>query len=80
MNQITKIRLFATLAITLFASTITAQDLPVTPAPEGAQVTIVSPKDGDVVQKEFVVMFGLSGMGVAPAGSILKALGITICL
>ena len=45
-----------------------AQDLPVTPAPEGAKVMIISPKDGDTVGKEFTVQFGLEGMGVAPAG------------
>ena len=29
---------------------------------------IISPKDGDVVGKEVKVVFGLKGMGVAPAG------------
>lgn len=52
----------------IYASATTAQDIPRTPAPEGAKVSIVSPKDGDVVGPEFVVIFGLEGMGVAPAG------------
>ena len=39
-----------------------------TPAPEGARVYIVSPADGEVVNSPFKVVFGLSGMGVAPAG------------
>ncbi len=39
-----------------------------TPAPEGAAVTILSPADGDVVSSPITVQFGLTGMGVAPAG------------
>lgn len=39
-----------------------------TAAPEGAQLYIVSPKDGETVSSPFTVIFGLSGMGVAPAG------------
>lgn len=37
-------------------------------APSGAKVYIISPKDGDTVASPFKVQFGLSGMGVAPAG------------
>lgn len=40
-----------------------------TPAPEGASVYIVSPADGDAVSSPVTVVFGLSGMGVAPAGT-----------
>lgn len=43
--------------------------------PEGAEVYIISPKDGDVVGKEFKVVFGLKGMGVAPAGINLPDTG-----
>lgn len=39
-----------------------------TPAPEGASVYFVNLKDGDVVESPVKVIFGLSGMGVAPAG------------
>ena len=39
-----------------------------TPAPDGARVYIVSPAHGEVVTTSFKVVFGLSGMGVAPAG------------
>jgi hypothetical protein len=39
-----------------------------TPAPEGAEVYIISPADGDVVSSPVTVRFGLKGMGVAPAG------------
>jgi hypothetical protein len=44
------------------------QALARTPAPEGAEVYIVSPKDGDRVTSPVRVVFGLKGMGVAPAG------------
>lgn len=39
-----------------------------TPAPKDAKIYIISPKNGDVVKGPVTVMFGLSGMGVAPAG------------
>ena len=39
-----------------------------TPAPEGARVYIVSPQDGATVSSPVKVIFGLQGMGVAPAG------------
>jgi len=53
---------------TLLASTFAmAQDLS-SPAPEGAQVYIVSPVDGATVGTEVTVVFGLKGMGIAPAG------------
>ena len=38
------------------------------PAPPGAEVYIVSPKDGAKVKSPITVVFGLKGMGVAPAG------------
>ena len=38
------------------------------PSPEGAQVYIISPADGEVVSSPVMVRFGLKGMGVAPAG------------
>jgi hypothetical protein len=37
-------------------------------SPEGAKVYIVSPADGETVGETFTVVFGLEGMGVAPAG------------
>lgn len=37
-------------------------------APEGARVYFVSPNDGAVVDSPVIVRFGLSNMGVAPAG------------
>jgi hypothetical protein len=45
-----------------------APGLPVTKAPAGAEVYLISPKDGAIVGTEVTVQFGLKGMGVAPAG------------
>lgn len=39
------------------------------PAPEGAKVYFISPADGETVSSPVTVRFGLSGMGVAPAGT-----------
>lgn len=39
-----------------------------TQAPADAYVYIISPKHGEVVSSPVKVVFGLSGMGVAPAG------------
>lgn len=39
-----------------------------TPAPEGAAVYFISPADGATLTSPVTVQFGLSGMGVAPAG------------
>ncbi|WP_296257706.1 MULTISPECIES: DUF4399 domain-containing protein [unclassified Pseudomonas] len=47
---------------------VQADDVPRTPSPAGAEVYIISPKDGAVVNGAFKVQFGLKGMGVAPAG------------
>jgi hypothetical protein len=39
-----------------------------TASPAGAEVYIVSPKDGATVKGPVTVVFGLKGMGIAPAG------------
>jgi hypothetical protein len=38
------------------------------PSPAGAEVYIVSPKNGAKVKSPVTVVFGLKGMGIAPAG------------
>lgn len=40
-----------------------------TPAPEGAAVYFVNLEDGATVEGPVKVVFGLSGMGIAPAGT-----------
>ena len=39
-----------------------------TPSPAGAKVYFINLKDGQAVASPFLVQFGLSGMGIAPAG------------
>jgi len=39
-----------------------------TPSPDGAKVYFINLKDGAEVDSPFLVQFGLSGMGIAPAG------------
>jgi len=45
------------------------------PSPPGAMVYIISPADGDEVQSPVTVVFGLTGLGVAPAGIDLPNTG-----
>ena len=58
--------LAVTAALVLAASIVSAQDR--SPSAAGAEVYIISPKDGAKVSSPFVVQFGLKGMGIAPAG------------
>jgi len=53
---------FIILPITSFA------DKHVSPSAEGAKAYIISPADGEIVGETVTVKFGLSGMGVSPAG------------
>jgi hypothetical protein len=45
-----------------------AQEMPHTPSPPGARLYVISPAAGATVSSPVTVRFGLSGMGVAPAG------------
>ena len=44
-------------------------------SPSNAKVYFVQPADGQTVEKNVKVIFGLSNMGVAPAGTIKKNTG-----
>lgn len=68
MNKLVT-RILGTTAALAVSSLLIAQQIEKTPAPEGAEAYIVSPQDGDVVAPTFTVIFGLQGMGVAPAGT-----------
>lgn len=52
----------------LMAAAVADQSL-VSKAPEGAKVYFIEPANGATVSSTFTVKFGLSGMGVAPAGT-----------
>ena len=45
------------------------------PAPEGASVYFISPEDGATVESPVRVVFGLKGMGIAPAGIAREGTG-----
>jgi len=50
-------------------------ELPRTAAPPEAKVYFISPDNGQVIKGDVTVRFGLVGMGVAPAGTVLEATG-----
>ena len=57
------------LAIALLALVLPWAAQAASPWPEGAEVYIISPQDGAEVTGPVTVVFGLRGMGVAPAGT-----------
>lgn len=61
-------------ALPVPASAQTAE-LPRSAAPPEARVYFIAPADGDTVPRSFTVRFGLSGMGVAPAGIQMEHTG-----
>jgi hypothetical protein len=64
-------RSFIILALSLvapFAASSLALGQERTPSAPGAEVYIISPKNGAMVHNPVVVQFGLKGMGIAPAG------------
>jgi hypothetical protein len=52
-------------AVSLFSGVALADR---SPSPAGAEVYIVAPKDGAKIKGPVTVVFGLKGMGIAPAG------------
>lgn len=63
------------LFLALLAGSALAAGLPRSPASPGAHVYIISPQDGATVTSPFIVQFGLSGMGIAPAGIAMAGTG-----
>ena len=45
-----------------------AAEMERTPAPDGANVYIITPNDGEQVTSPLTVRFGATGIGIAPAG------------
>lgn len=60
------ILLGAAAAALAFTTTVAFADR--TSAPEGASAYIISPSNGETVKNPVTIKFGLSGMGIAPAG------------
>jgi hypothetical protein len=60
----------------LLASMLTVNTLAdQSPSAEGSSVYIISPQNGDIVRSPVKVVFGLSGMGIAPAGAQIDNTG-----
>ncbi len=57
------------LVVMMNISFVYANDSLISKAAENAKVYFIEPADGAVVESTFSVKFGLSGMGVAPAGT-----------
>jgi hypothetical protein len=57
------------LAFAMMLSTATLAAAGETPAPAEAKVYFINLKDGDTVTSPVTIRFGLSGMGIAPAGT-----------
>lgn len=73
--------LIAALALNLLltasveAQSPAAAGLPRTSAPTEARVYFISPKNGETIKGPITVRFGLTGMGVAPAGTVAENTG-----
>ena len=66
---------FALVLVTGLASSLVLAQVPKSKSAEGAKVYFIEPRDGATVEQEFTVKFGLSGMGVAPAGADFENTG-----
>jgi Domain of unknown function (DUF4399) len=64
----------AVLSVTAVTRIAEAQDFR-QPSPAGAKVYFIEPRDGATITGPVVVKFGLTGMGVAPAGTEKKDTG-----
>ncbi|PCI68148.1 MAG: rod shape-determining protein RodA [Gammaproteobacteria bacterium] len=73
MKNIIKLGMFVALSFVMQA--VIAEEAKRSLSIENAQVYIISPKNGATVPTTFKVVFGLSGMGVSPAGYNKKFTG-----
>ena len=62
-------------ALFLSAPALLAGPLPRTPAPAGAKVYFITPTADAEASNPLTVRFGLSGMGIAPAGTVKENTG-----
>ena len=65
MLNTAKLFLFLLMSISISAM----GEAPISASPPGAQVYFITPANGQTLTQTFKVKFGLSGMGVAPAGT-----------
>lgn len=67
---------FLGLLVLISSLPLVASEMPRSASPENAKVYFIEPQDGDVISGGQVkVIFGLSGMGIAPAGIEKKNTG-----
>ncbi|MGQ0428985.1 MAG: DUF4399 domain-containing protein [Gammaproteobacteria bacterium] len=59
----------------ILATSALAAGLPRSSAPSGVQLYFIAPQDGATLSSPVTVRFGLSGMGVAPAGIAMESTG-----
>ncbi|HEY8537824.1 MAG TPA: DUF4399 domain-containing protein [Steroidobacteraceae bacterium] len=65
----------AVTVLALCIATVAIAQVKRKPAPAGAEVYFITPKDGETVTSPVTVRFGLKGMGVAPAGIAFDGAG-----
>jgi hypothetical protein len=63
-----KLVLSALALVAAFTVATLSSALAETPSPPDAKVYFINLKDGQTVTSPFLIQFGLSGMGIAPAG------------
>ncbi len=68
-------RFLLILMLLLMPVSVLAQGMPRTQAPSEARVYFIAPSDGSTVASPVTIRFGLSGMGVAPAGADIDKTG-----
>jgi Domain of unknown function (DUF4399) len=71
----TQIAIRVLLALGIGMGVAIAAELPRSPAPNEVVLYIISPKDGESVTSPVTVLFGLRGMGIAPAGVAMENTG-----
>lgn len=71
----TLLKVLGVSAAVALSSLVFAQQMEKSPSADGAQAYIVSPMEGATVPTTFDVVFGLQGMGVAPAGTQVNNTG-----
>jgi len=67
-------KLFIALVTGMFLAT-SSLALDRSPSAEGTELYFVSPKNGETVSGPITIVFGLKGMGVAPAGTDIEHTG-----
>lgn len=68
-------RILPLFALLVSGLVMASSGLPRSPASSSATLYFISPKNGETVSGPVTVRFGLSGMGVAPAGTIAEHTG-----